>query len=215
MKMVNLKKMKLSPSVPSFNFGNSLFKENDLSNKNSLNGFLPETQLPSIYTNKKEENSEIQLYKNLISSSEYQINNLQKILEIKKLNFNKLISKFPKFENERIKHNERIDSLNKKYISIYKNLENEKEYYKKEYQYKKNNMILKIESKKIYDKLSFDLEQSSFQILDKLIYLKKLLNECSKYMSISTSSQYNSHKNNKNLNQHKKSLTSEKKKNIY
>ena len=215
MKMVNLKKMKLSPSVPSFNFGNSLFKENDLSNKNSLNGFLPETQLPSIYTNKKEENSEIQLYKNLISSSEYQINNLQKILEIKKLNFNKLISKFPKFENERMKHNERIDSLNKKYISIYKNLENEKEYYKKEYQYKKNNMILKIESKKIYDKLSFDLEQSSFQILDKLIYLKKLLNECSKYMSISTSSEYNSHKNKKNLNQHKKSLTSEKKKNIY
>ena len=215
MKMVNLKKMKLSPSVPSFNFGNSLFKETDLSNKNSLNGFLPETQLPSIYTNKKEENSEIQLYKNLISSSEYQINNLQKILEIKKLNFNKLISKLPEFENERIKHNERIDSLNKKYISIYKNLENEKEYYKKEYQYKKNNMILKIESKKIYDKLSVDLEQSSFQILDKLIYLKKLLNECSKYMSISTSSQYNSHTNNKNLNQHKKSLTSEKKKNIY
>ena len=215
MKMVNLKKMKLSPSVPSFNFGNSLFKETDLSNKNSLNGFLPETQLPSIYTNKKEENSEIQLYKNLISSSEYQINNLQKILEIKKLNFNKLISKLPEFENERIKHNERIDSLNKKYISIYKNLENEKEYYKKEYQYKKNNMILKIESKKIYDKLSFDLEQSSFQILDKLIYLKKLLNECSKYMSISTSSQYNSHTNNKNLNQHKKSLTCEKKKNIY
>lgn len=215
MKMVNLKKMKLSPSVPSFNFGNSLFKETDLSNKNSLNGFLPETQLPSIYTNKKEENSEIQLYKNLISSSEYQINNLQKILEIKKLNFNKLISKLPEFENERIKHNERIDSLNKKYISIYKNLENEKEYYKKEYQYKKNNMILKIESKKIYDKLSVDLEQSSFQILDKLIYLKKLLNECSKYMSISTSSQYNSHTNNKNLNQHKKSLTCEKKKNIY
>ena len=215
MKMVNLKKMKLSPSVPSFNFGNSLFKETDLSNKNSLNGFLPETQLPSIYTNKKEENSEIQLYKNLISSSEYQINNLQKILDIKKLNFNKLISKLPEFENERIKHNERIDSLNKKYISIYKNLENEKEYYKKEYQYKKNNMILKIESKKIYDKLSVDLEQSSFQILDKLIYLKKLLNECSKYMSISTSSQYNSHTNNKNLNQHKKSLTSEKKKNIY
>lgn len=215
MKMVNLKKMKLSPSVPSFNFGNSLFKETDLSNKNSLNGFLPETQLPSIYTNKKEENSEIQLYKNLISSSEYQINNLQKILDIKKLNFNKLISKLPEFENERIKHNERIDSLNKKYISIYKNLENEKEYYKKEYQYKKNNMILKIESKKIHDKLSVDLEQSSFQILDKLIYLKKLLNECSKYMSISTSSQYNSHTNNKNLNQHKKSLTSEKKKNIY
>ena len=215
MKMVNLKKMKLSPSVPSFNFGNSLFKETDLSNKNSLNGFLPETQLPSIYTNKKEENSEIQLYKNLISSSEYQINNLQKILEIKKLNFNKLISKLPEFENERIKHNERIDSLNKKYISIYKNLENEKEYYKKEYQYKKNNMILKIESKKIHDKLSVDLEQSSFQILDKLIYLKKLLNECSKYMSISTSSQYNSHRNNKNLNQNKKSLTSEKKKNIY
>lgn len=215
MKMVNLKKMKLSPSVPSFNFGNSLFKETDLSNKNSLNGFLPETQLPSIYTNKKEENSEIQLYKNLISSSEYQINNLQKILEIKKLNFNKLISKLPEFENERIKHNERIDSLNKKYISIYKNLENEKEYYKKEYQYKKNNMILKIESKKIHDKLSVDLEQSSFQILDKLIYLKKLLNECSKYMSISTSSQYNSHTNNKNLNQHKKSLTCEKKKNIY
>ena len=213
--MVNLKKMKLSPSVPSFNFGNSLFKETDLSNKNSLNGFLPETQLPSIYTNKKEENSEIQLYKNLISSSEYQINNLQKILEIKKLNFNKLISKLPEFENERIKHNERIDSLNKKYISIYKNLENEKEYYKKEYQYKKNNMILKIESKKIHDKLSVDLEQSSFQILDKLIYLKKLLNECSKYMSISTSSQYNSHRNNKNLNQNKKSLTSEKKKNIY
>ena len=215
MKMVNLKKMKLSPSVPSFNFGNSLFKETDLSNKNSLNGFLPETQLPSIYTNKKEENSEIQLYKNLISSSEYQNNNLQKILDIKKLNFNKLISKIPEFENERIKHNERIDSLNKKYISIYKNLENEKEYYKKEYQYKKNNMILKIESKKIYDKLSVDLEQSSFQILDKLIYLKKLLNECSKYMSISTSSQYNSHTNNKNLNQHKKSLTCEKKKNIY
>ena len=215
MKMVNLKKMKLSPSVPSFNFGNSLFKETDLSNKNSLNGFLPETQLPSIYTNKKEENSEIQLYKNLISSSEYQINNLQKILDIKKLNFNKLISKLPEFENERIKHNERIDSLNKKYISIYKNLENEKEYYKKEYQYKKNNMILKIESKKIHDKLSVDLEQSSFQILDKLIYLKKLLNECSKYMSISTSSQYNSHTNNKNLNQHKKSLTCEKKKNIY
>ena len=76
-------------------------------------------------------------------------------------------------------------------------------------------MILKIESKKIHDKLSVDLEQSSFQILDKLIYLKKLLNECSKYISISTSSQYNSHTNNKNLNQHKKSLTCEKKKNIY
>jgi hypothetical protein len=89
--------MKINPSIPPLNIINKNFSNDDalsnilsslrgkdtLSNRDSINNIMPEPKLAKNYSNR--ENQEIELYKDLISSSEYQINRLKTILEIKKI----------------------------------------------------------------------------------------------------------------------------------
>jgi hypothetical protein len=71
-------------------------------------------------------------------------------------------------------------------------------------------MILKEESKKIIDELSLNLQKYSFSVLDKLIQLKTILNECSKYMTITSNSQINTQNNYHPINTYQYQSISEK-----
>ena len=221
--------MKINPSIPPLNIINKNFTNDDalsnilsslrgkdtLSNRDSINNIMPEPKLAKNYSNR--ENQEIELYKDLISSSEYQINRLKTILEIKKNKINenyysnlKSFSSNYQIETERNKYNAKINNLNKENSYIEKNLENECQCFKKKLQYRKENMILKEESKKIIDELSLNLQKYSFSVLDKLIQLKTLLNECSKYMTITSNSQINTQNNYHPINTYQYQSISEK-----
>ena len=124
--------MKINPSIPPLNIINKNFSNDDalsnilsslrgkdtLSNRDSINNIMPEPKLAKNYSNR--ENQEIELYKDLISSSEYQINRLKTILEIKKNKINenfysnlKSFSSNYQIETERNKYNAKINNLNK------------------------------------------------------------------------------------------------------
>jgi hypothetical protein len=211
--------MNLNPNIPSLNIINRNLSDDALSNilsslrgkdtisRDSINNIMAEPKLQKIFSNSVSENQEIQLYKELISSTEYQIINLKKILELKKNklteNFNSnlksLTSNNPQLENEKNKYYEKINNINKEHKFIENNLQNEYEYFKKKLQYKKDNMILKKDSQKICNELSLSLQKYSFKVLDKLIQLKGILNECSKYISFSSISQINTQYNYKTI----------------
>ena len=211
--------MSLNQNIPSLNIINRNFSEDALSNilsslrgketisRDSINNIMIEPKLQKVFSNSVSDNQEIQLYKELISSTEYQIINLKKILELKKnkitenfnSNFKSSTSNNPQLENEKNKYCEKINNINKDNMFIEKNLQNEYEYFKKKLQYKKDNMILKKESQKLCDELSLNFKKHSFKVLDKLIQLKGILNECSKYISFSSISQINTQYNYKTI----------------
>ena len=89
--------MSLNQNIPSLNIINRNFSEDALSNilsslrgketisRDSINNIMIEPKLQKVFSNSVSDNQEIQLYKELISSTEYQIINLKKILELKKI----------------------------------------------------------------------------------------------------------------------------------
>jgi len=149
--------------------------------------------------------NEIEIYKNLISSSDYQINKLKNLIEIQneKINSLKINNNLSFFQdninnnnnenniiikNEIEKYKKKINDLKEDYNFLYTNLNNEKEYFKKKLNKQKENTIKISEHNKIKKEIENSNDKKSIIILEKLISLKNQLNECSKYINNNISS---------------------------
>ena len=148
--------------------------------------------------------NEIEIYKNLISSSDYQINKLKNLIEIQneKINSLKINNNLSFFQDNFNNHNEnniiikneiekykkKINDLKEDYNFLYNNLNNEKEYFKNKLNKQKENTIKISEHNKIKKEIENSNDKKSIIILEKLISLKNQLNECSKYINNNISS---------------------------
>ena len=148
--------------------------------------------------------NEIEIYKNLISSSDYQINKLKNLIEIQneKINSLKINNNLSFFQDNINNHNEnniiikneiekykkKINDLKEDYNFLHNNLNNEKEYFKKKLNKQKENTIKISEHNKIKKEIENSNDKKSIIILEKLISLKNQLNECSKYINNNISS---------------------------
>ena len=148
--------------------------------------------------------NEIEIYKNLISSSDYQINKLKNLIEIQneKINSLKINNNLSFFQDNFNNHNEnniiikneiekykkKINDLKEDYNFLYNNLNNEKEYFKNKLKKQKENTIKISEHNKIKKEIENSNDKKSIIILEKLISLKNQLNECSKYINNNISS---------------------------
>ena len=148
--------------------------------------------------------NEIEIYKNLISSSDYQINKLKNLIEIQneKINSLKINNNLSFFQDNFNNHNEnniiikneiekykkKINDLKEDYNFLYNNLNNEKEYFKNKLNKQKENTIKISEHNKIKKEIENNNDKKSIIILEKLISLKNQLNECSKYINNNISS---------------------------
>jgi len=148
--------------------------------------------------------NEIEIYKNLISSSDYQINKLKNLIEIQneKINSLKINNNLSFFQDNINNHNEnniiikneiekykkKINDLKEDYNFLYNNLNNEKEYFKNKLNKQKENTIKISEHNKIKKEIENSNDKKSIIILEKLISLKNQLNECSKYINNNISS---------------------------
>ena len=148
--------------------------------------------------------NEIEIYKNLISSSDYQINKLKNLIEIQneKINSLKINNNLSFFQDNINNHNEnniiikneiekykkKINDLKEDYNFLYYNLNNEKEYFKNKLNKQKENTIKISEHNKIKKEIENSNDKKSIIILEKLISLKNQLNECSKYINNNISS---------------------------
>ena len=148
--------------------------------------------------------NEIEIYKNLISSSDYQINKLKNLIEIQneKINSLKINNNLSFFQDNFNNHNEnniiikneiekykkKINDLKEDYNFLYNNLNKEKEYFKKKLNKQKENTIKIYEHNKIKKEIENSNDKKSIIILEKLISLKNQLNECSKYINNNISS---------------------------
>ena len=148
--------------------------------------------------------NEIEIYKNLISSSDYQINKLKNLIEIQneKINSLKINNNLSFFQDNFNNHNEnniiikneiekykkKINDLKEDYNFLYYNLNNEKDYFKNKLNKQKENTIKIYEHNKIKKEIENSNDKKSIIILEKLISLKNQLNECSKYINNNISS---------------------------
>ena len=149
--------------------------------------------------------NEIEIYKNLISSSDYQINKLKILIQIQNEKINSLkINNNLSFIQENINNNEnniiikneiekykkKINELKEDYNFLYNNLNNEKEYFKTKLNKQKENTIKISEHNKIKKEIENNNDKQSILILEKLLSLKNKLNECSKYINNNISSTF-------------------------
>ena len=152
-------------------------------------------------TNSIKEKNEIEIYKNLINSSDYQINKLKNLIEIQNEKINSLkinnnLSFFQennynknnnKLKIEIEKYNKKIKELKEDYNFLHNNLNNEKEYFKNKLKKIKENSIEISEHNRIKKEIENNNDKKAVSILDKLVFLKNKLNECSKFINNNTS----------------------------
>ena len=173
----------------------------NVNNNNNNNKIIIDEQNKN---NFKPSLNEIEIYKNLISSSDYQINKLKNLIEIQneKINSLKINNNLSFFQDNINNHNEnniiikneiekykkKINDLKEDYNFLYNNLNNEKEYFKNKLNKQKENTIKISEHNKIKKEIENSNDKKSIIILEKLISLKNQLNECSKYINNNISS---------------------------
>lgn len=153
---------------------------------------------------------EIDLYKELIISADMQINTLKSLLKIKtkklQKNENNLFNRkdliFEKafteigsqsknstkinqkqIISEKRMYKEKINEIKKENNYLYSNLKNEYEYFKNKLTIRKNNLMEIENHEKICTNLKLLQQEKSLKVLDKLIYLKNIINECRKYVN--------------------------------
>lgn len=153
---------------------------------------------------------EVDLYKELIKSADMQINTLKSLLKKKNKNLQKndnyilsqkdlILGKAftetePQSKNslklnqkqiisEKRMYKEKINEIKKENNYLYSNLKNEYEYFKNKLIIRKNNLMEVEKHEKICTNIKLLQQERSLKVLDKLIYLKNIINECRKYVN--------------------------------
>lgn len=154
--------------------------------------------------NKSTNNKEIDLYHQLIINSDTQINTLKSLLKYKTNELNDVINKkeeeesstnessekrksitknySKQIEEQKRKYQYKIDEIKKENSYLDSNLQNEYEYFRNKLEIRKNNLIDINIHKKQKNELALTHQKESLEVLDKLIYLKNIINECQKYI---------------------------------
>lgn len=152
----------------------------------------------------KSTNKEIELYHQLIKNSESQINTLKSLLQYKNSELNNLVNKKEEEESSTNESSEKRKGINKNYSKqieeqkrkyLYKieeikkenlyldsNLQNEYEYFKNKLEIRKKNLIEITIHQKQKNEIALSHQHESLEVLDKLLYLKNVINECQKYI---------------------------------
>ena len=153
---------------------------------------------------KSTNSKEIDLYHQLIQNSETQISTLKSLLTYKNNELNILVNKKEEEESSTNESSEKRKVINKKYSKeieeqkrryqykideikkensyLDSNLQNEYEYFKNKLEIRKNNLIDINIHQKQKNEIALAHQQESLEVLDKLLYLKNIINECQKYI---------------------------------